>query len=79
MGVDDVYEFLKRNWTQTWLPSEIAEELGLSMQSVSLSLKVVSTYDDIVGEYLQKDLKVKKRGGWHYAYQPPINGGTNNG
>ena len=70
MGVDDVYEFLKKNSLAYFLPTQIAENLNISANAVRISLKTIVTYDDIKAVYKQKSLLKLHRGGWHYAYVP---------
>ena len=56
MGVENIYEFLKRNGGNFFSTKEIAKELGLTENSVSNSLKVLRKRKEVVSKTLHDKL-----------------------
>lgn len=75
MAVEEIYQFLKEHKGVYYSAKQIAEQLGLSQQTTSRSLNVISRYADISCEYKKLDirslnrlLQLATKQSWVYAY-----------
>ena len=82
MGIEEVYNFLKRR-KGFYSVKQISDALELTVMSIRQSLKTIARYDDIVCEFKHLDIRrgiyklgLKTKRTWVYSHVNSIKNGT---